>query len=173
MVPGGNTFSLVLRRPDQRTVAINLVDAGTGLSQVLPVVTQRLFEQVTGKRGALEIVEQPELHLHPGAHGSVADLYIAAAQAPGARFLIETHSENFLLRVRRRIAERARAPEHLRLSPEQVRIYWVDDGAGKGSRLVPIEVFPDGEVSTWPKGVFSEDFAELKAIRAAQREAGE
>jgi hypothetical protein len=161
----GTTFSLVLRKPDAPSVGINLVDVGTGLSQVLPVIAQRLFEQVTGKHGSLEIVEHPELHLHPGAHGSLADLYIGALEVPGTRFIIETHSENFLLRIRRRIAEKT-------LLPEQVRIYWVDDSQGNGSRIVPIDVLPDGEVSTWPKGVFSEDFDELKAIRAAQRRAG-
>ncbi len=161
----GTTFSLVLRKPDEPSVAVNLVDVGTGLSQVLPVIAQRLFEQVTGKRGSLEIVEHPELHLHPGAHGSLADLYIGALGIPGTRFLIETHSENFLLRIRRRIAEKT-------LMPEQVRIYWVDDTEGPGSRIVAIDVLPDGEVSTWPKGVFSEDFDELKAIREAQRRAG-
>lgn len=161
----GTTFSLVLRKPDEPSVKINLVDVGTGLSQVLPVIAQRLFEQITGKHGSLEIVEHPELHLHPGAHGSLADLYIGALQVPGTRFILETHSENFLLRIRRRIAEKT-------LTPEQVRIYWVDDSQGNGSRIVPIDVLPDGEVSTWPKGVFSEDFDELKAIRAAQRRAG-
>jgi hypothetical protein len=161
----GTTFSLVLRKQDEPSVGINLVDMGTGLSQVLPVIAQRLFEQVTGKHGSLEIVEHPELHLHPGAHGSLADLYIGALQVPGTRFIIETHSENFLLRIRRRIAEKT-------LTPQQVRIYWVDDSQGNGSRITPIDVLPDGEVSTWPKGVFSEDFDELKAIRAAQRTAG-
>lgn len=161
----GTTFSLVLRKPDMPSVGINLVDVGTGLSQVLPVIAQRLFEQITGKQGSLEIVEHPELHLHPGAHGSLADLYIGALEVPGTRFIIETHSENFLLRIHRRIAEKT-------LLPEQVRIYWVDDSQGNGSRIVPIDVLPDGEVSTWPKGVFSEDFDELKAIRAAQRRAG-
>jgi hypothetical protein len=161
----GDKFSLVLRRPGAPSVAINITDVGTGLSQVLPVVTQRLFEQVTGKRGSLEIIEQPELHLHPYAHGSLADLYISAVSLPGTRFLIETHSENFLLRLRRRVAEGT-------LAPEKVRIYWVDDSQGEGSRIVPIEVLRDGEVSTWPKGVFSEDFEELKAIRAAQRPKG-
>jgi hypothetical protein len=166
MGSSGDTFSLVLRPPKGLpAAAVNLTDVGAGLSQVLPVVTQRLFEQVTGKRGSLEIIEQPELHLHPRAHGSLADLYITAVEVPGTRFLIETHSENFLLRVRRRIAEGT-------LAAEKVRIYWVDDNHGEGSRITPIEVLSDGEVSTWPPGIFSEDFEELKAIRAAQRNKG-
>lgn len=159
----GETFSLVLRSPDEPTVMVNLADVGTGLSQVLPIVVQRLFESITGKGHGLEIVEQPELHLHPGAHGDLADLYIEAARQGASRFLIETHSENFLLRVRRRVAEGA-------LDPDLVRIYWIDDEQQPGSsRVVPIDVLRTGDVSYWPRRVFSEDFEELKAIRSAQR----
>lgn len=158
----GEVFSLVLRSPDDPAVQINLVDAGTGLSQVLPIIVQRIFEARNGKFGSLEISEQPELHLHPGAHGDLADLYISAARDLGVRFLIETHSENFILRMRRRVAEG-------RLDPRLVAIYWIDDRHRPGSRIVPIEILPDGEVDTWPEGVFSEDFDELIAIRDAQR----
>lgn len=164
VVRQGETFALVLRSPDEPTVMVNLADVGTGLSQVLPIVVQRLFESITGKGHGLEIVEQPELHLHPGAHGDLADLYIEAARQGASRFLIETHSENFLLRIRRRVAEGT-------LDPDLVRIYWIDDEQQPGSsRVVSIEVLRTGDVTYWPKRVFSEDFEELKAIRSAQRE---
>ncbi|WP_437899734.1 AAA family ATPase [Sorangium sp. So ce124] len=158
----GDSFSIVLRNPMNPAVEVNLADVGTGLSQVLPLVVQRQFEVVTGKTGGIEIVEQPELHLHPGAHGDLADLYIEAAKQQGARFVIETHSENFVLRVRRRIAEKT-------LDPDRVSLYWVDDAPQGGSELKRIEILPTGDVSDWPRGVFSEDFEEAKAIRAAQR----
>lgn len=159
----GDSFSVVLRNPANPAIEVNLADVGTGLSQVLPLVVQRQFEVVTGKAGGIEIVEQPELHLHPGAHGDLADLYIDAAKQQGARFIIETHSENFVLRVRRRIAEK-------KLDPDRVSLYWVDDAPQGGSELKRIEILPTGDVSDWPRGVFSEDFEEAKAIRAAQRE---
>jgi hypothetical protein len=167
MIRSGNIFSLVVRNPDKPDVAVNLVDVGAGISQVLPLIVQRKFEEITGKRGGLEIVEQPELHLHPGAHGDLADLYIEAAKHPGSRFLIETHSENFILRIRRRVAEFLRDPAK-GLDPKLVHIYWVDDKEGAGSHLTKIEVLPDGEVSDWPEGVFAEDFEEVCAIREAQ-----
>lgn len=157
----GTAFSLVLRSPDDPTVEVNLVDVGTGLSQVLPLVVQRHFDALTGEGVGLEVVEQPELHLHPGAHGDLADLYIQAAARPGSRFLIETHSENFILRIRRRIAEG-------KLDAGRVALYWVDDTPRPGSQLKPITLLPSGEVSTWPRGVFSEDFEEVRAIRTAQ-----
>ncbi len=155
----GDRFSLVMRNPEVSSVDVNIADVGTGIAQILPIVVQR---RLGGKSG-LEIVEQPELHLHPAAHGDLADLYVEAVNETGDRFLVETHSENFLLRLRNRIASGT-------LDPRKVIIYWVNDSAGSGQGVRPIEIFEDGEVSDWPAGVFSEDFEEVRAIRAAQRD---
>jgi hypothetical protein len=158
----GDSFALVLRDPEDPAVEVNVTDAGTGVTQVLPLVVQRVFEEVTGRRSALEIVEQPELHLHPAAQVSLADLYVRAVkehQRP--RFIIETHSENLLLRVRRHVAEGT-------LDPEKVIVYWVNDLERDGTRLEPIFIYRNGDVSSWPTGVFAEDFVEVAAIRKAQ-----
>jgi hypothetical protein len=159
----GQSFSVVLRHPRDRTVAVNLQDAGVGLSQVLPVVVQRELDRAAGRVGGIDIVEQPELHLHPGAHGDLADLYIDAIREGTTRFLVETHSENFILRIRRRIAERT-------LSPSAVAIYWVDDDPTASPRVRRISIDEDGQLDFWPRGVFAEDLDEVRAIRSAQRE---
>lgn len=152
-------FSIVLVKDG---VTINIADAGAGIAQVLPVVVQRQWALMSGEdEERLEIVEQPELHLHPGAHGEVADLYITALKSH-TRFLIETHSENFLLRIRRRIAED-------KLNPQEVIIYWINDDPSEGERIQPIYIDERGEVDKWPRGVFSEDFHEVRAIRKAQQ----
>ncbi len=158
----GALFSLVLRKPDEPSVEINIADVGTGIAQILPIVVQRQFKSVTGEGGCVEVVEQPELHLHPSAHTALADLFVDAAKQPGVRFIVETHSENFLLRIRRRVAEG-------KLNPDKVIIYWIDDKPGQGSRVQPIHVYEDGDVDMWPDGVFSEDFEEVRKIRLAQR----
>ncbi len=157
-----DTFSLVLQNPKNPNVTINIVDVGTGISQILPIVVQRHFESVAEIRGRIEIVEQPELHLHPGAHGSVADLFVEAANKLSARFIIETHSENFLLRIRRSVAEG-------KLDAHDVIIYWVNDDPESAHQVQPIYVNEDGSVDTWPTGVFAEDFEEVRAIRKAQK----
>ena len=154
------SFSLVIRSSDGTSTS-NIVDAGTGLSQALPIVVQRLFDQITDKKTSLEITEQPELHLHPGAHGDLADLYVDSIRASAGVFLIETHSENFVLRVRRRIAEG--------LPAKSVRLYWIDPEAATDSCILPIDIEQDGSVSHWPTRVFSEDLDELIAIRGAAR----
>lgn len=161
----GDQFALVLIKPGDSSVQVNLVDAGTGLSQVLPLVVQRQLDVAAGASSALEVIEQPELHLHPAAHAPLADLYVDAIRNGGMRFLIETHAENFLLRIRRRIAEGV-------IPAEQVALYWVDDSQGKGSTVRHIEITPSGDVSTWPRGVFSEDVEEVKGLRLAQSRRG-
>ena len=164
----GDLFSIVMVNPRDPNIQINIADAGAGIAQVLPIVVQRQLELISGKWGSLEIVEQPELHLHPSAHGDLADLYIDAikmAGDAGLTFLLETHSENFILRMRRRVAEG-------KLDPNQVIIYWVNDEFGEEKRIVPIEILQYGDVTDWPKGVFSEDFKEVRMIRKAQKERG-
>lgn len=163
---GDGGFSVVIR--DRNTSApINLVDTGVGLGQVLSLVVQRMLDETMERSGGVEIVEQPELHLHPQAHGAIADLYVdAVAAGSETRFIIETHAENVLLRIRRRVAEG-------RIRPEQVAVYWARDVEVEGSRLMPIHIDEEGDVDVWPAGVFSEDFDEAKALaRARARRSG-
>jgi predicted ATPase len=126
---------------------------------------QRQLEAVTGEARSIESVEQPELHLHPAAHGDLADLYVEAIKNSNVRFMVETHSENFLLRIRRRVAEG-------RIDPNDVIIYWINNERGSVSYVQPIHVETDGELDMWPSGVFSEDFEEVRAIRSVRKGSG-
>ncbi len=157
----GDRFALVMKNLKDASLEVNIVDVGTGIAQVLPIVVQRHLALRAGDLQQIEIVEQPELHLHPGAHGGIADLYLEAIKRPGARFIVETHSENFLLRARRRIAEQ-------RVDNNKIRLYWFDDEKESG-KIIPINIAIDGSVDKWPSNVFSEDLYEVRAIREAKR----
>ncbi|SCD44447.1 DUF3696 domain-containing protein [Streptomyces sp. OspMP-M43] len=147
-----------LRDPD---LVVHIDDVGTGVVQFLPIVIQRAADRVEPPAGpVIEIVEEPELHLHPSAHAAIADLYIDAVAESQVRFLVETHSENFLLRLRRRVAER-------KLAPEDVKIYFVEQADGAAT-LRKIEVDALGNLDYWPRGVFAEDFEEVRALADAQ-----
>jgi len=78
----------------------NLADVGFGVSQILPVLVEGLLM----RRGGIYLVQQPEIHLHPDAQAGLADFFIYLA-ANGVTTIVETHSEYFLLRLRRRLAE--------------------------------------------------------------------
>jgi predicted ATPase len=108
------------------------------------------------------VVEEPELHLHPAVHGALADLMVdAVVDAEQTQVIAETHSENLLLRLRRHVANG-------KLNPNDVGLLWFEH-TGAGTRIRPIDVASDGSVSDWPKGVFSEDLGEVRAIAQANR----
>ncbi len=151
-------FNLVVRRAGRES---NLAAAGQGIQQVLPVAVLCCLRKLgRGSVPFLDIIQQPELHLHDAAHAPLGDLLLSAVAGGGGNVVVETHSESLVLRVRRRVAEG--------LSPDQVALVYVED-TGEGSSLRPIPLRPNGEVEWWPEGVFSESFVEVKAIRRAQR----
>lgn len=163
---GGGMYAIALRSKSDKTIDVNLADAGTGVAQVLPIFVQRARDILTPPgKPVLEIVEQPELHLHPAAHGGLADLYLEASKRENIRFLIETHSENMLLRVRRRIAEGT-------VDPGSVAIYFVEHQNGRATAR-RIQVDRDGNLDYWPEGVFAEDYEEARALASAQLDRGD
>lgn len=144
-----------------KAMGTNLAHAGEGLQQVLPVVVHQFWRQRQEARTFLDVVEQPELHLHAAAQAPLADLFIKTALQGRGSLVVETHSEPLLLRVQRRIAEGG-------VPNDSVALYFVDVTAG-GSLLRPIGLQPNGEVDWWPEGVFEEDFQEVAAMSRAQR----
>ena len=80
--------------------AVDLTSVGVGVSQVLPVILLCLLAEP----GALVVLEQPELHLHPKLQQDLADFLLACARS-GRQLVIETHSDHLVNRLRYRIAE--------------------------------------------------------------------
>lgn len=156
-----DVFKLLARRAGRE---INVADSGQGIQQVLPVIALCCWRNL-GREAApfLDIIEQPELHLHDAAHAALGDLLLSAVSPGTGSMVVETHSEALVLRIRRRVAEG--------LPPATVSLVYVDD-TDEGSQLRSIPLRADGEVEWWPEGVFSEAFQEVKAIRRAQRRGG-
>ncbi len=140
---------------------VGLGAVGVGVSQVLPVLVQCL---VAGP-GALVVLEQPELHLHPGAQQLLADFLLACVDW-GQNFLIESHSEYLVLRLRRRIAE---DDSGSRL--EQISILFAERNGG-ATTYRPVEMTPTGGVVDWPDGFFDQgpDEAYKLLVAAADRQ---
>ncbi|HEV7371784.1 AAA family ATPase [Arenibaculum sp.] len=140
---------------------VNLADVGQGMQQVLPIVVQQLGHQLHGETGFLDIIEQPELHLHTAAQAPLGELFLNTAKLRQGQAIVETHSENLLLRIRRLIAEGA--------DPALVALYWVDEQEDGCSTVRRIHIDQDGNLDWWREGVFSEGYEEVRAIRRAVR----
>ncbi|MFN8672252.1 MAG: AAA family ATPase [Candidatus Sericytochromatia bacterium] len=142
---------------------INIKDVGQGMTQVLPLVTIALMPT---KEETLIIIEEPELHLHPAVHGNLAELFVDSLNDTNKKYLIETHSQNFVLRLRRLVAEG-------KISKDNLIIYFVDfDEEESKSDLKRINITDSGDVDYWPEDIFSETLKEALAIRKAQKGKG-
>lgn len=142
--------------------AVPLGSVGVGVSQVLPIIVQCL---VAGP-GALVVLEQPELHLHPAAQQRLAD-FLLACTAWGQNIIVESHSEYLVLRLRRRIAEDL--SDALR---SQVSILFAERDSTGATRYRDVELTPTGGVVEWPAGFFDQgpDEAHQLLIAAAERQ---
>jgi len=89
-------FSLHLKTDE---FSNNIVDDGVGFSQFYPLIVSRFLWD---KRKSIEVVEQPEIHLHPGVSSSVIELYFDGISDDKVYFL-ETHSKEVALRLRRKL----------------------------------------------------------------------
>lgn len=140
---------------------------GFGLSQVLPIVVQC----VAAHPGSLVIIEQPELHLHPKAQAQLTDLFIAMSQR-GLRFMIETHSEHLLLRLRRRIAETTAGmisdSELTHMTSDKLQAYFIDR-VDDSSTAEPVIIDRQGKMSSPSgfRGFFADDLQELASLNQA------
>lgn len=150
---------------------VPLTDVGTGVSQVLPVIT--LLQYVP--EGSTVIFEQPEIHLHPLAQAGLADAIIHAAMNRRLQVIIESHSEHLLLRLQRRLAE-AKSPEEAGrrdLSAEKVKLFFAKADHGI-STLVPLSLDDYGNIRNWPDKFMGDAFnevavAEMKRIERRRK----
>jgi AAA15 family ATPase/GTPase len=138
---------------------VNIVDVGQGMNQALPLVVRA---NVTDRPDSMIILEQPELHLHPAAHGNLMELFAKSAKDNSQTFIIETHSENMLLRIRKLIVE-----NDFGLTKDDVIIYWLEDAEFKGQELMEITIDEDGVLSDWRDGVFDEGLKEILEMQKA------
>jgi len=156
----GSVISYEITLKNGTNKPINIVNTGSGISQSFPLILRSFMEV---EKPTLIIMEEPETHLHPAAHGNLAERFVDSfLEDNNKSYLIETHSQNFVLRMRKLVAEG-------KLKPEEFSIYYVNfNEETNDSTLEQIEVDEFGRVSFWPDGIFSETLNETMAIRTAQ-----
>jgi predicted ATPase len=141
---------------------VKLTDVGFGVSQVLPVIVEALY--VPSR--SIVIFEQPEIHLHPRVQADLADLFVDAIRARengvprDCQFIVESHSEHFLRRLQRRIAEEE-------LSKDDAALYFVNT-TGASARVEPLDVDLYGNIRNWPEGFFGDEMEDLVRRSEAQ-----
>jgi len=128
----------------------DLTSVGVGVSQALPLLVGLL----TSPSNSMFIVEQPELHLHPAVQARLADFMLNAR--PDLTLVIETHSESFVTRIRRRAAEG-------KIDVADIDITFVELGKD-GSTARVLEMSQFGDLNEWPDGFLSAAEEDIRAI---------
>ena len=164
-VAAGRKEYEVLVRTHAAGREVKITDVGFGVSQVLPALTQAFY----CPPDSTVWMEQPEIHLHPQVQAELADVFIAATQAREhgkerhVQLIVESHSEHFLNRIQRRVAEGG-------LSAENVAVYFCHR-TGAATELEPLRMNTFGEIENWPADFFGNEMADISArtLAALQR----
>lgn len=90
----------------------NLVDVGYGVSQALPVVV----DSIMAPKGRVVLVQQPEVHLHPKAQAALGTFFSELAKYGEKRFVIETHSDYLVDRIRLAVSAGLLPPEYVNIA---------------------------------------------------------
>ncbi len=134
---------------------VDLPDVGFGISQVLPVLVQCFYAPPE----SIILMEQPEIHLHPSAQSALADVMIDVINSRedgkdrNIQLIIETHSEHFLRRMQRRIAEDT-------VPKEKVSVYFANITKTPAT-LKPLQIDIFGNIQNWPEKFFGDEMGDI------------
>ena len=119
-------------------IASNLIDVGYGVSQALPVAV----ESIIAPEHTRLLIQQPEVHLHPRAQAALGSLFARLAGSHGKQFVVETHSDFIMDRVRTEVAKGT-------ISAQDVIILYLEKEQGK-TTVYPIEIGETGGILNPP-----------------------
>ena len=124
---------------------VSIADVGFGVSQTLPVLVALL----AAKPGQLVYIEQPEIHLHPGAQRAFAKILAEAAKRVVIA-IVETHSALLLQGVQTLVAKDD-------LMPNLVKLHWFQRDATGVTAVTSADLDDTGAFGDWP-----EDFDDVE-----------
>ena len=121
----------------------SLADVGFGISQFLPIVVADL--QLSDS--STLIMSQPEIHLHPSVQANLGDYLVKQVNERNKNYIVETHSEYLLNRMRLLIVKGE-------IKPEDVAVYYFENSVKNGSISHRLEFTKNGQILNAPKGFF-------------------
>ena len=150
----GNYYEIVFK-PTKSKINVPQTHIGLGYPLILPLIVQSLIS-----RNKIIVVEEPEVHLHPKIEADLAELIVHSSKTYSNQFLIETHSEEFLLRILKNIREG-------KIKTDEISINYITNertkNKNKGSKINKIIVNKFGQYQTpWKDDLFSERRQEFK-----------
>ncbi len=154
LVPGRNVQPTSTTRSGQRS----LLAEGFGTNALVLL----LLELSRSSDGATILIEEPEIHLHPGAQAELASVITGEAKASNKQVIMTTHSEHIAGRLMIEVAEG-------NLSPEDIAIYSFEKDDNGVCSASEIEVSENGQVAGGLRSFFQTDLDEMRRYVDALR----
>ncbi len=151
----GTNLYRAMVRTSASSVPTGLTDVGFGVSQVLPALVLLYYVP----EGSTVLLEQPEIHLHPGVQSGLADVMLKVAETRNVQIILESHSEHLMRRLQRRVAEET-------TSSGDVKLYFVSTNRG-AAQATDLALNEWGEIENWPDQFFGDEMGEIAAITKA------
>ncbi|HHC24454.1 MAG TPA: hypothetical protein ENK58_03425 [Desulfobacterales bacterium] len=157
-----------LQADSENEFDVDLIDAGEGMIQVMPVLTSLALARAWKEGGArIVAIEEPESHLHPKLQTALASYITEKVREKDSPIIIlETHSELLLLSIQLEILKKG-------IPPENAVVYWISQLAN-GESMVDQTTFDENGkfIGNRPPDVFSDDteLARQILIHRLQRE---
>jgi hypothetical protein len=137
----GGRFEILIRTKS-KGIWSSLSDVGFGISQFLPIIVADLQLE----KGSTLFIAQPEIHLHPKVQAQFGDYIIDRMKKNDKRYIIETHSEYLINRIRLAIAKNI-------ISTNQVKTYFIDNN-GEKAKHYNLELLKNGQIKNAPRTFF-------------------
>jgi hypothetical protein len=118
----------------------NLVDVGYGVSQALPILVDILQRPAANE---VFLLQQPEVHLHPRAQAELGSFFARQAGRK-RRFVVETHSDYLVDRVRMEVRQGT-------LKPDDVSLLYFERQK-HGATIHNLELDKSGSITNAPDG---------------------
>lgn len=119
-------------------------NVGAGLSYIISIIIALL----SSKPGTLNIVENPEIHLHPRAQSRLMEFMVFVSNA-GVKLIIETHSDHIFNGIRKSLYKK-------QLNPNQVSTYYFDLDINGVSIVNNVDFNSEGKVINHIEGLFDQ-----------------
>jgi predicted ATPase len=124
------------------TIESNITDVGFGISQFLPIAVAD--KQLPSE--SILFLSQPEIHLHPSIQAQMGNYFADGVKNSKKQYIIETHSEYLINRLRLLVAEK-------KIKKDDVSLYYFSKN-GSTSKTYKIDLGINGEISNAPNDFF-------------------
>lgn len=132
----------ILVKNKKNGIWASITDVGFGISQFLPIIVADL--QL--RKNSTLFIAQPEIHLHPKVQAQFADYIVNRIKNDNKNYIIETHSEYFINRLRLAICEE-------KILEDDISVIYIEN-QDLNTKNYKLQLKKDGQIKNAPESFF-------------------